>query len=203
MNDPELEMSFEDRLRHEAEKAKMTGTALMSRKGRTRSAGDRYPSGRLKSIKGIAPASIKRMVAMAQVGAADPLLATQLGWLQLMKITTPKQTAAGVIYAGLVGQHDRVMGFPRRSTASPSYEQGFVGSGAQGGPEFEAAYIAKVRERFDSAHRVLIGKGITASRTVHAVCVENRSLDWDSHEHFENGLDALADHFRLNEKQRA
>jgi hypothetical protein len=180
----------------------MIGASTLSRKGRTRITGPRYPSGRLKQVEGLAPATIKRMVAMAQVGAADPLLATQLGWLRLMKIVTDRQAAAGVMWASLSGQNDRARGLPRRTTASPSYERGFVGNGAVGGADFEQAKIDRIRTRFNAAHAVLIKQGLTATRAVNAVCVDDRCLDWDRHEHFENGLDALADHFKVNVKDR-
>lgn len=179
----------------------MIGAATLSRKGRPKQAGPRYPSGKLKP-ESPAPTQIKRMVAMAQIGAADPLLSTQLGWLRLMKIITDKQTAAGTMYAALAGQNDRAVGFPRRTTASPSYERGFIGSASVGGEEFEQAKIDAIKDRFKAAHEVLVRQGITAARTVNTVCVDNKTLDWDRHEHFENGLDALAEHFRLNDKKR-
>lgn len=104
-----------------------------TKQGRPRILGDRYPSGQLKPRNkqpdGTPPAKIRRAVDLALHGAADPLLATPLGWLRLHGKLTDSQVAAGVAYAKLRGQADRAMGLTRRSIASPSYEVGYGSRG--------------------------------------------------------------------------
>jgi hypothetical protein len=126
-----------------------------TKQGRPRIPGDRYPSGQLKPRSkqpdGTPPAKIRRAVDLALHGAADPLLATPLGWLRLHGKLTDSQVAAGVAYAKLRGQADRAMGLTRRSIASPSYE---VGYGSRG-PDAPADANMKSGERWVSLRQAI------------------------------------------------
>lgn len=90
--------------------------------------GERYPSGKLKQpakFSGTPPAQIRKMIDLAESKAADPTLATSVGWLRLHGKLTNLQLSAAVSYAALRGRFHRIMGFRPRTAASPSYEQGY------------------------------------------------------------------------------
>jgi hypothetical protein len=173
----------------------------MSKSGRKRKAGERFPNGKLKLVG--APAHIKRMVAMAARGAADVFLATQLGWLRLEHVITDTQAAAGVSFATLVGQHDAVIGLPQRSARSPSYETGFAGVRSWSSPEADAERVATLRRRYDAAIECLQAAGPRVEQVVRTVCVDDRVPDWSDRRLLELGLDALARHFGLQRLPRA
>jgi hypothetical protein len=88
-----------------------------------------YPGGKRKPLHmqptGTPQAKIRRAIDLALHGAADPTLATALGWLRLHGHLTDTQVAAGVAYARLKGQADRAAGMPSRYAASPNYELGY------------------------------------------------------------------------------
>jgi len=140
------------------------------RNGRRRKAGERYPSGKLKPT-GVPPAQIKRVVAMAARGAADVLLATQLGWLRLDGAITDAQAAAGVSFATLVGQHDAALGLPHRAARSPTYQLGFAGIRAGSSPEADTERVAGLRRRHDAAVARLQECGPRVEQVVRAVCM--------------------------------
>jgi hypothetical protein len=183
------------------------------RKGRPRQAGPRYPSGDPIPKEPPAPALVKRIQTVAQLNvemdrakkeAKDPVMATMLGMLAVQKIITATQALAGKRWAELVGEYERVCGFPRRWVASPSYEMGYVGWGSQGGPELEQAKVDRIKREYDEARAILLSRaGLVAVRTVNAVCVENRCLDWPAQEHFFNGLDVLARFFSVDKSRKS
>ena len=170
----------------------------MSKPGRKRKAGERYPSGQIKP-PGPPPAQIKRMVAMAARGAADVLLATQLGWLRLEHVITDAQASAGVSFATLVGQHDAVLGLQRRAASSPSYELGFAGVRSWNSPEADAERVATLRRRYDAAVACLQEAGPRVEQVVRAVCTDDRVPDWVDRPLLLRGLDALARHFGVTQ----
>lgn len=171
----------------------------MSKTGRKRKTGDRYPSGDLKRVVERPAALIKRMVALAQVSAADPLLATPLGWLRVQGVLNDRQVAAGTAFAALVGQHDRLLGLPRRSSQSPSYMRGFSGSRSTGSDASDPQRVASVRQRYDHAiaalrHADPSGRVV---RVVSHVCVDDGAPSWPEQHILIGGLDLLVTHFRL------
>jgi hypothetical protein len=165
-----------------------------TKQGRPRILGDRYPSGQLKPRNkqpdGTPPAKIRRAVDLALHGAADPLLATPLGWLRLHGKLTDSQVAAGVAYAKLRGQADRAMGLTRRSIASPSYEVGY-GSRGEDAP---ADANRKSGERFDGLRQAfltegsLFGVAATIDLLDH-VCVLGHAPPYWHHAPFKRALD--------------
>jgi hypothetical protein len=171
----------------------------MPRTGRPRRAAERYPSGKIKPASaGAPPAQIVRMIRLAAIGAADATLATQLGWLRLHRIVTDRQAGAGVAFAALTGQHDRILGLPRRTASSPSYEQAF-GRSAPNLSDAAADRIETIRRRYDAASDVLrrLDARGRILDIVTAVCIEDRAPAWDERPDLTQGLDALARHFRL------
>ena len=137
------------------------------------------------------------MVAMAARGAADVLLATQLGWLRLEHVITDAQAAAGVSFATLVGQHDAVLGLSHRSARSPSYDWALPASapGARRRPTLER--VATLRRRHDAAVACLQESGPRVENVVRAVCIDDRVPDWVVRPLLLRGLDALARHFGM------
>lgn len=164
------------------------------RNGRRRKAGERYPCGKLR-LGSVPPAQIKRVVAMAARGAADVLLATQLGWLRLDGAITDAQAAAGVSFASLVGQHDAALGLPHRAARSPTYQLGFAGIRAGSSPDAEAERVATLRRRHDAAVARLQECGPRVERVVRAVCIDDRVPDWSDRPLLILGLDALVRYF--------
>lgn len=72
-----------------------------------------------------APALVRRIMDEAVIMGLDKRVATVLGRLQLEGVLTETQMAAGLLYAELVGQHERIKGHPPRAARSPSFEGGF------------------------------------------------------------------------------
>jgi hypothetical protein len=70
---------------------------------------------------------LRRVAEMARTGAIDPRLGNRLSMLLLQREIDEKQATAGFKYAELHGSHDRLLGLPRRSPASTSFEQGWGG----------------------------------------------------------------------------
>jgi hypothetical protein len=150
---------------------------IETKQGRPRLAGDRYPSGQLKPVgkqpDGTPPAKIRRAVDLALHGAADPVLATPLGWLRLHNKLTDSQVAAGIAYAKLRGQADRALGLPRRSIASPSYEVGYGSRGSSAAPDANR----KTNERWGELRKELRPQGVNL---LDYVCVLNHApAHWD------------------------
>ncbi len=171
----------------------------MPRTGRPRKAASRYPSGKIKkAADGAPPTQIVRMIRLAAAGAADATLATQLGWLRLHRIVTDRQAGAGIAFAALIGQHDRILGLPRRAVSSPSYEQGF-GRSAPNLRDDSAERVTTIRRRYDAASDVLrrLDARGRAFEIVTAVCVDDRAPAWEERPDLIEGLDALARHFGL------
>jgi hypothetical protein len=175
----------------------------MSKPGPKRRKGDRYPSGKLKPED--PPAAVRRMLDLARAGAADQLLATQLGWLRVNGLLDDRQVAAGMRFAAIVGQHDRVHGLPRRATPALSYQRGFGGFGGgraefnPDSPDYDAEKIVAIIGRYEEVVDVL--RGLDPSGKTHrlivAVAVEDQAPEWSDRAALARGLDALARYFKL------
>ncbi len=96
-----------------------------SKVGRKPHAGERYASGGIKPVdkrdKGFSPVVVRRIVDLAQRGAADPRLASVVGVLHLTGEVTAVQFSAASHYAKVRGRYDRATGVPGRFTLSPDY----------------------------------------------------------------------------------
>lgn len=92
---------------------------------------ERYDSGRKKEehVEGIAPTLLKRLKDEVIPRAKDKRLGTVLGLMHLQGILTETETEAGFLYAEDVGKYERVMGHPRRTARSPSFDNGYGGGG--------------------------------------------------------------------------
>ena len=163
----------------------------MAKTGRARRDGERYPSGKLKPVEQqnlLAPTEVRRIIDMAKRKATDPILGTVLGWLRLHGELTDRQVSAATRYATLRGVHARVMGFPPRSAASPSYQ---VGYGEAGGPEDEAKIVRIVREY----RRMCFLLSKANQQLLDRICIDDETLCGFERRRFVNALDTLAMHF--------
>lgn len=173
--------------------------------GRKRQAGERYPSGDRILATPIAHTQIKRAIGLLMVGASDPSLACQLGWLRVEKVITDKQVEAGLRLATLVGQHDAMMGFPQRSTKSPSYEMGFSGAKGLSHDDLDDERIILLRKKYGDAIKIIHDAPTGSNKiatVVLAVCVDDRSPGWNERPILDIGLNVLAHHFGLLTNQQ-
>lgn len=165
--------------------------------GRKRQSGDRYPSGKLKPAEkqpGTPPAKIRRAVDLALAGAADPMLATAVGWLRLHTILTDTQVAAAFAYAKQQGQYDSVMGMPRRSAASPAYGSGY---GGDNGDEPTPEAIKTAKRRYEALRAILRDAGPKATGIMERTCIEDvHPTAWELTD-FISTLNAVAKHLRI------
>jgi hypothetical protein len=172
-------------------------TVAASKQGRKRKDGDRYPSGKLKPAEaqpGTPPAKIRRAVDLALAGAADPMLATAVGWLRLHAILTDTQVAGAQAYAKLQGQYDSAIGLPRRSAASPAYGSGFS-SGSNREPDDRM--IATVKRRYAELRDVVRCSGPKATGIMERVCIEDaHPTAWELTD-FISTLNAVVKHLRI------
>jgi hypothetical protein len=91
---------------------------------KTRQLAERYPNGHIKPERpALSVAQYRREVMAASLGAADPLLGTQLGWLARQRKITQDQLEAALRVGEIYGAYDLAMG-RRRTAASPAYEVG-------------------------------------------------------------------------------
>lgn len=166
-------------------------------KGRPRNPGARYPSGKLKPAEaqpGTPPAKIRRAVDLALAGAADPMLATAVGWLRLHAILTDTQVAGAQAYAKLQGQYDGAIGLPRRSAASPAYGSGFSSGN---GREPDDRTVATIKRRYTELREVVRCSGPKAPGMMERVCIEDiHPTAWELTD-FISTLNAVVKHLRI------
>ena len=170
--------------------------AASARRAALAGSGDnaRYPCGKLKPTH--PPATIKRIVESALIRGENPLLGTPIGWLHLHGHLSTKQLSAGAEYARLRGRYDRLMGYPRRSARV----LGMLGDEVSDLTEQDAAAI---RRHYDTLHAKLTAIGTTKSMGVRIisllddVCVDLQAPSWADQALLRIGLDAIADHLRL------
>lgn len=194
----------------------------MSHIGRSRdNTRDRYACGKLKpkaKPEIASPAVVQRILDMALRGATDPAIGSVLGRLRLADHITTKQMSAGMRYAEMCAEHDRIKGIPRRTAASPSYQAG-VGRAGGGDAEDEAIIaellrnggnvreLAKSNARMrvlvrivvqhEAAQKALLQAGERAWRLVRSAAIYDEPINaWDR-PHLVRGLDALLAHFDL------
>lgn len=101
---------------------------MVTRHGRLRVAGGRYPGGKIKPRDEgdmRAPSLWRRIKDGAVKGGAHPYAGTVLGRLSIFGLLADAEVEAGFRVAEIVGRYERVSGAPRRTCASPAYEQGF------------------------------------------------------------------------------
>jgi hypothetical protein len=101
---------------------------MVAHLGRPRAAGERHPGGKIKRRDEgdmRAPTLWRRIKDGAVKGGAHPYAGTVLGRLSIFGLLADAEVEAGFRVAEIVGRYERVSGAPRRTCASPAYEQGF------------------------------------------------------------------------------
>lgn len=159
----------------------------------------RYQNGRIKNTKEArrdeddTPAGIvRRIIADAKRGAANPLLGSEIGILRLTKRLTDIHVAAGTELGELVGRYDAMKGLGSRHMKSPSYQTGF-GLSLRADPNIEE--VRKVEARYQGAMACM---GRYAPYVISVVVYDRPSVTEEGRLYVRAGLDLLADYFGLS-----
>lgn len=183
-----------------------------AKSGPKRKAGERFPGGKLKPTdrdsSGPPGALVRRLFDLAKADAADPRLATAIGWLRLHDILSDRQFAAAEAYARLRGQYEAIMQVPRRTAASPSY-----GDGVRRGSKFlSERQVRRIRENHDAMlasledwwpeGTIVDGKmprqaAVQSQALLDRVCIDDQHPMATELKAFCRALDRLVKHFRI------
>lgn len=177
--------------------------------GRPKLAGERYPCGKLKP-EVAPPAMVRRIISQAKTTARNPLLGTEAGRLRLNGVITSKELEAANAFATAVGKHDRLKGYPSRTTASPLYERGYGSAGdldmedemilrdLRAGDVAAAAdrsprlrRILKATRQFESLETAVTAAGRAAYRAVYDVVILDEPIPVGRHADLVAGLRAV------------
>lgn len=180
---------------------------------------ERHPAGKpvIEASKGKAPALVKRIMDHAVLIGADRRVATVLGRLRLEGVLTEIEMEAGLRYAEVVGEYERVKGHPRRSAKSPSYDDGFKGAGGldldalrKMDPEAADKVETKIKRRikrivkkFEACQGCMPGAAEggrnIVSTVVEEVCCNDQPIHSSYHPILKNVLRRMAETcFRMN-----
>jgi hypothetical protein len=128
-----------------------------SKRGRPAQPGVRHPGGQLKAELANAVLKWKRAKVLAEAQVIDPRWGSTIAQLVFFKRLTDREAAAADRWAEWAGRHDRIKGFPRRTSASPQYEAGY-GVAADNVATLTAGDEAFLG-RFAQARKAAIGAG--------------------------------------------
>ncbi len=126
------------------------------------------------AIDPIAPAAWQRIRQMVEVGALDPIHATELGRLSYHGEITSTQMAAGLRIGEIYGRYERSIG-RRRSARSPSYEIGFGQSPDPESTEGEIEQARAARHAWDLVQALMPTD--LARAMIEDLCVEDRAIN--------------------------
>jgi hypothetical protein len=153
---------------------------------------------------------VRRIISQAKTTARNPLLGTEAGRLRLNGVITSKELEAANAFATAVGMHDRLKGYPSRTTVSPLYERGYGSAGdldkedemilrdLRAGGVAEAAdrsprlrRILKATRRFDCLEMAVTAAGRAAYRAVYDVVILDEPIPVGRHADLVAGLRAV------------
>jgi hypothetical protein len=168
----------------------------------------RYPSGDIiKAGKELAPTLIRRIADHALTLGADQRIGSVIGLMYLRGELSERQAEAGLRYAELVGEYDRVKGIPPRGERSASYKAGFDADPldvSRLDPEERAKAekrrarrARRVERKYEAAQRHIPMFPIIARSVVEEVCCSDREVNAVHREGLRKILDRLAVHFRV------
>ena len=151
--------------------------------GRPRVAGERYPGGKFKprdegDLR--APTLWRRIRDGAVKGGAHPYAGTVLGRLSIFGLLTDAEVEAGFRVAEIVGRYERVSGAPRRTCASPAYEQGFglsLDVNMLADANLARRFERRVRQARRAYEHLLDHVPERARDALFTVCVEDREIN--------------------------
>lgn len=168
----------------------------------------REPNGRLSRSqegKESVPGQVKRLMAAALSGMAEPYWGTQLGRLFLLKKLTPEQFAAGKWWAESAEEYSQAICSPRKPQANSFEKRGYSeppdpDSGR--GKEITADDL-ETMEEMREAHAILIHAGLNAEANVRAVCERDEApIGEIGMKALIVGLERLAEHRGLTRKTK-
>jgi len=171
---------------------------MVAHLGRPRAAGTRHPGGKIKRRDEgdtRAPTLWRRIKDGAVKGGAHPYAGTVLGRLSIFGVLADAEVEAGFRVAEIVGRYERVSGAPRRTCASPAYEQGF-GFSLDVNVLTDANLARRFERRVRQARRAyehLVDHVPERARdALFTVCVEDREINSLLHKDLAAVLRALA-----------
>lgn len=154
--------------------------------GRKKKSGPRYACGKLKpASKPIAPAAWKRIQDLAERGAVDRALGSELGRLSFFEDITRTEATTGFRIAKVYGRYERLHGL-RRSARSPSYDEArSTAIAPEEEAEVETAFDA-LRTAIPFAHRAAIEQLCVEDKPINATFLPEirATLERIAHEHF-------------------
>ena len=156
---------------------------MVAHPGRPRLAGGRYPGGKAKprdegDLR--APTLWRRIKDGAVKGGAHPYAGTVLGRLSIFGILADAEVEAGFRVAEIVGRYERVSGAPRRTCASPAYEQGFglsLDVNMLTDTNLARRFERRVRQARRAYEHLLDHVPERARDALFTVCVEDREIN--------------------------
>ena len=166
--------------------------------GRTRGAGERHPSGKIKGREEgdmRAPTLWRRIKDGAVKGGAHPYAGTVLGRLSIFGLLSDADVEAGFRVAEIVGRYERVSGAPRRTCASPAYEQGFglsLDVNMLADANLARRFERRVRQARRAYEHLLDHVPERARDALFTVCVEDREINSLLHKDLSHVLRRLA-----------
>jgi hypothetical protein len=167
-------------------------------RGRSRFAGERYPAGKAKPRDEgdqRAPTLWRRIKDGAVKGGAHPYAGTVLGRLSIFGLLADAEVEAGFRVAEIVGRYERVSGAPRRTCASPAYEQGFgfsLDANMLADANLARRFERRVRQARRAYEHLIDHVPERARDALFTVCVEDREINSLLHKDLAAVLRALA-----------
>jgi hypothetical protein len=156
---------------------------MVAHPGRPRVAGERYPGGKVKPRDEAdmrAPTLWRRIKDRAVKGGVHPYAGTVLGRLSIFGLLADAEVEAGFRVAEIVGRYERVSGAPRRTCASPAYEQGFglaLDVNTLADANFARRFERRVRQARRAYEHLLDHVPERARDALFTVCVEDREIN--------------------------
>lgn len=171
---------------------------MLAHPGRPRLAGGRHPGGKIRprdegDLR--APTLWRRIKDGAVKGGAHPYAGTVLGRLSIFGLLADAEVEAGFRVAEIVGRYERASGAPRRTCASPAYEQGFGFSldvNMLADANLARRFERRVRQARRAYEHLIDHIPERARDAVLTVCVEDREINSLLHKDLATVLRKLA-----------
>lgn len=168
--------------------------------GRRKAVRAREPNGRIQRERETAPGEVRRLRDAALAGLRDPEWGTELGRLFLVGKIKPEQFAAGKRWTEAASRYSHAVASPHRIGSTSDFDRGRgepVDVDSDAG-RAEAERHKAVMERFEAAHRKLVGCGMLIERAVRSICEDGQAPDsFETLQRLHIGLSTLADHWQL------
>lgn len=175
---------------------------MISKAGRKRKSGNRYPSGDLipqrVNVAAIAKFHPERQ-SLPEADRANEKAGTRLGRMLLRQQITDEQLEGARRYAGDVRRYQVVIGCP--SPNAPSLD---LHKTSGGHIAFDAAEIRNRTDNYNAAYRAVYDAGHRAARAVARVAVYDEWIPAGTTvEDLLRGLSALVEHYGLTTRRKS